>query len=237
MGAHRLRGTGAMPGTSHHPRISSVSSCLATHGCRGGGDAQASGFYCPGADAVDAHAAHGITPPGSKPILIDSGAARDRREVAVVTFNLTLEADLSTFDEEATKGHLGLLYGVPASAIALAVEAGSLQLTVTISSADSTAADADKLATTISSTGAAELEAALGSVASIAAVATALVTEEYAAACDAGHWCSVGVRTPWCVPATCLALVSCPRPTRPCLHDTPCRPPPRPHPCQPGRHV
>ena len=52
------------------------------------------------------HLAQNITPPGSKPILIDSGAARATREVAVVTFSLTLYLDSTSFDESDIKAQL-----------------------------------------------------------------------------------------------------------------------------------
>ena len=55
----------------------------------------ASGFYCPGYDADTVN-----TPPGSKPILIDSGAARDTRNVTVLTFGLFLDTDLSSYDPD-----------------------------------------------------------------------------------------------------------------------------------------
>ena len=91
-----------------------------------------SGFYCPGYDAVTEHQARNITPPGSEPILIDSGAARETRNITVVTFGLTLEADVSAYDAVATRASLASLYGVPADSISLTIVSGSLELQVTI---------------------------------------------------------------------------------------------------------
>ena len=43
----------------------------------------ASGFYCPGADAVQEHLAQNITPPGSKPIIVRVGAQMATVELAL----------------------------------------------------------------------------------------------------------------------------------------------------------
>ena len=170
----------------------------------------ASGFYCPGYDADRVN-----TPPGSKPIIIDSGAARESRNVTVVTFGLTLDADLASYDEAATKRGLAFLYGVDPDDIELSVAAGSLQLTVTItrevaasdgsdgSDGDGSATDAEaaaaELRATITATAAnaTKMRQALGSEATISSdVEARVVREEYEATCPAGHWCSVGVTIP-----------------------------------------
>ena len=151
----------------------------------------ASGFYCPGydADAVN-------TPPGSEPILIDSGAARDSRNVSVVTFALTLESDLSSYDPNATRTTLASLYDVPAASISLTVQAGSLQLLVSIRPPNSTDAGVAALAETIRSTPPEELSAQLEVNATVAAVLTTTVLEEYEATCPKGFWCSAGNTIP-----------------------------------------
>ena len=119
-----------------------------------------SGFYCPGYDAVAAHLAQNITPPGSKPILIDSGAARETRNVTVVTFELTLEGDITAYDAEATKASLAQLHGLPVASISLEVVSGSVQLRVTIRPADESSAEIARLTGAIEATTPAELAGA-----------------------------------------------------------------------------
>ena len=153
-----------------------------------------SGFYCPGYDADTIN-----DPPGSKPILIDSGAARATHNVTVVTFTLTLDAEVAGYDANATRAGVAALYGVSPDDIALSVVAGSLVLNVTISvsaSAGGEAAAAAALAGAVGATGAAELAAALGAPATVERVAIGIVAREREALCPAGAWCSVGVTIP-----------------------------------------
>ena len=151
----------------------------------------ASGFYCPGYDGDKVN-----MPPGSEPILIDAGAARDTRNVSVVTFGLTLETDLSNYDPASTKIRLASLYDVPASSISLTVQAGSLQLVVTIRPSDGSDAGAESLRETIRTTTTEELTAELQVNATAATVETITVAEEYEATCPKGYWCSAGNTVP-----------------------------------------
>ena len=145
-----------------------------------------SGFYCPGYDADNIN-----HPPGSKPILVESGAARDTRNVTVVTFGLTLETDLATYDAAATRDGLAELYNVSPDRISLSVEAGSLRLSVTIRAA--TGSEVSALIANVSSTSAVQLAEALGSnVTAVENVMTQVVEEEFEAECPMGHWCSAG---------------------------------------------
>ena len=95
----------------------------------------ASGFTCPGKayDTVNAV-------PGSKPIAVDSGQATTSINVTSNTtqlsFSLTLEAEASDVDTEQIAEKLADLYGVATTAIELTVEAGSVVLTVAITTDD-----------------------------------------------------------------------------------------------------
>ena len=138
---------------------------------------------CPGYDSDDTNA-----PPGSKPILVASGAARATRTISVVHFHLTVATDLSSYNAEATKAGLAALYGVHIDAISLTVEAGSLLLAVTIKSADASEASLALLIDAVNSTSASLLTAAVGSDAAVQQVQATTVQEEYEAACPRGHW-------------------------------------------------
>ena len=149
----------------------------------------ASGFYCPGYDADTVN-----TPPGSEPILIEAGAARETRDATVVTFGLTLEADVANYDEDATRKSLAALYNVSEASISLAVQPGSLRLIVTIRPADGSDAGVASLTRTVNSaSSASQLTASLQVNATMdAAARTETVEEEYEASCPPGFWCSVG---------------------------------------------
>ena len=61
-------------------------------------------------------------PPGSKPILVDSGATTEKVEVETVTFDLALDLNPGDFDaqmEQRLVERLALLYGVNASMISV----------------------------------------------------------------------------------------------------------------------
>ena len=93
------------------------------------------GFYCPGAADDDVNEVA-----GSKPIILESGTATETiTETKIVeearfevSTNMTLDADLSTFNATAFRIELAVLYGVPLEYIQLAVSAGSIALSITI---------------------------------------------------------------------------------------------------------
>lgn len=148
-----------------------------------------SGFYCPGYDADTTN-----DPPGSEPIIIDSGASRMTREVPVVSFGVTLETTLDDYDEDDTKARLAILYNVSVDSISLAVEAGSLQLTITILPPDRSDDGVAALTDAIESKSVEQMSAVLGSNATVTTtVQTKVVEEEYEATCPKGKWCSAGV--------------------------------------------
>ena len=77
----------------------------------------ASGFRCPGRSGDDVN-----VPPGSKPILVDSGDATEKVEVETVTFDLALDLNPGEFNAEMEQRlveRLALLYGVNASMISV----------------------------------------------------------------------------------------------------------------------
>ena len=73
-----------------------------------------SGFICPGraADKVN-------NPPGSRPILVNSGQASFDVEVQVITFDLELAVALDEYDEDTVIAELAALYGISPSLISL----------------------------------------------------------------------------------------------------------------------
>ena len=76
-----------------------------------------SGFRCPGRSGDDVN-----VPPGSKPILVDSGDATQEVKVETVTFDLALDLNPGDFDaqmEQRLVERLALLYGVNASMISV----------------------------------------------------------------------------------------------------------------------
>ena len=76
-----------------------------------------SGFRCPGRSGDDVN-----VPPGSKPILVDSGDATEKVEVETVTFDLALDLNPGEFNAEMEQRlveRLALLYGVNASMISV----------------------------------------------------------------------------------------------------------------------
>jgi len=151
-----------------------------------------SGFYCPGYDADTTN-----NPPGSEPIIIDSGASRKSRKVPVISFGVTLEAELSDYNEDDAKASLALLYNVSTDTISLTVEAGSLKLSVIILPMDRSEGGVAALTSVIESKNVGEMSAILGSnVTTISVVQTGEVDEEYEATCPKGYWCSVGLDIP-----------------------------------------
>ena len=86
------------------------------------------GFYCPGFTYDNVN-----TIPGSRPIIIDSGDRVERSNrtvlsnvtISMIQTNLTLDAEVSTFNETDFKYSLSVLYGVPIERIRLGVSGGS----------------------------------------------------------------------------------------------------------------
>jgi hypothetical protein len=118
--------------------------------------------------------------------------------VPVVSFGITLETELSDYDEGDTKARLARLYNVSVDAISLSVEAGSLKLRVAIVPADRSEGGVAALAGAIESKKImAEMSTVLGSNATVTtSVNTEEAVEEYEATCALGHWCSVGLEIP-----------------------------------------
>ena len=158
-----------------------------------------SGFYCPGYDADNFNEL-----PGSEPIPINSGMSLTMRKVPVISFGVTLEAELSDYHEDDMKARLALLYNVSMDAISLTLEArhsrkralrdtDSLKLVVTILPADRSEAGVAALSNSIASK---SVSAILGSNANISVVQIGEVGEEYEAPCPKGYWCSAGLDIP-----------------------------------------
>ena len=123
-----------------------------------------------------------------------AGAARETRNVTVVTFDLTLEGDITEYNALATKMALSQLHGVPVASISLEVVPASVQLRVTIRPADESSAETVRAG--IEATTPAQLVQAFGSGATVTAVAVEQAEEEFEATCPTGSWCSVGVTIP-----------------------------------------
>jgi len=73
-----------------------------------------SGFTCPGRAADEVN-----DPPGSEPILVESGQSSVDVEVEVVTFNMELAMTVDQYDETAMIAELAAYYGVDPSLISL----------------------------------------------------------------------------------------------------------------------
>ena len=73
-----------------------------------------SGFTCPGRAADEVN-----DPPGSEPILVESGQSSVDVEVEVVTFNMELAMTVDQYDEAAMIAELAAYYGVDPSLISL----------------------------------------------------------------------------------------------------------------------
>ena len=120
-------------------------------------------------------------PPGSQPIEVVAGSARAIRTVAVVTFSLFLDTDLSSYDPEATQDTLASLYGVARDAISVEVEAGSLRLVVSIKPVHQSDEALALLIEAINSTSAQNLTAAMGISATLEQIEANVSQEEYEA--------------------------------------------------------
>ena len=115
----------------------------------------------------------------------------------MVSFGMTLEAELDDYNDDDTKAKLALLYNVSVDAISLSVEAGSLKLSITILPVDRSEGGVATLAGAIKSKTVADVSAVLGSNAAMTTtVITEEMEEEYEAACQMGYWCSVGIDIP-----------------------------------------
>ena len=112
----------------------------------------------------------------------------------MVSFGMTLEAELTDYDEDDTTARLARLYNVSVDAISLSVEAGSLKLRVAIVPADRSEGGVAALTGAIESK---EISSVLGSHATVTLPPyTEEAVEEYEATCPLGHWCSVGLEIP-----------------------------------------
>ena len=115
----------------------------------------------------------------------------------MISFEVTLEAELDDYNEDDTKARLALLYNVSVDAISLTVEAGSLKLSISILPVDRSEGGVAALTGAIESKSVAEMSAVLGSNAAVTTtVQTGEVEEEYEATCPMGYWCSVGLDIP-----------------------------------------
>ena len=110
----------------------------------------ASGFRCPGRSADDVNEV-----PGSKPILVDSGATTEEVEVETVTFDLALALSPSDWHadprmEQQVIRELAALYGVNASLISLeaSISDRRRRLTTALAPAAAAPALASRLTTT-----------------------------------------------------------------------------------------
>ena len=124
---------------------------------------------------------------------MDSGQAATTVSTTVLTvqlsFTITLQADLVSFDTAELARSFAALYGVASTAVELSAVAGSTVLEVRITSDEALA-----LANTINATDAAELTSMLGMNTS---APTAVHVEsvgvetlvETTAACPRGYWC------------------------------------------------
>ena len=153
-----------------------------------------------------------MDPPGSKPIMQETGGSTETEEVPVVTTTLALEMSIDEFaaQREAMIEALAAQYGVDPSLITLDAAAGSVAITVTIAvppappGADGAQASSslsvddllDKVNAVDDSTLGASLATALNmaniSVSTTAAPSRATVERTVNVVCPVGHWCTAG---------------------------------------------
>lgn len=157
----------------------------------------ASGFYCPGAIEDDVN-----DPPGSRPILVPVGSSFATELVEVVEQQMTLDVDISSFDETAFRQEMAVLYGVDPSLIQVAASAGSTVISISIAlptagSSATTPAAIQALMGNPSTV--ASLAQATGlAIANVTAPATATEARSVETVCPRGKWCTAGL------------IVSCP---------------------------
>ena len=156
-----------------------------------------SGFYCPGAAADRV-----MNPPGSKPIIQPTGGSTKKEEVPAVTKSMLLDMSIDDFaaQREALIQAMATEYGVPSSQIVLEANAGSLQLTITITTGG-TATNIDDIIAGITSIDDSALATALGTalgtgpitVSTTTAPQQTMVEHTVIFTCPKGKWCTAGL--------------------------------------------
>ena len=162
-----------------------------------------SGFICPGA-AVDLT----NNPPGSLPIQLATGGISTTRtvtkEMLTLRSSITLEADISSIDEERLKVQLSRLYGVASSDVSLHLSGGSTVILVSFTTANAVAMAT--LQQSLNTTSDAQLTAEIGVNATrraelIQGTVMVNTTEIVQESCAPGFWCSAGYSYA-CLPGT-----------------------------------
>ena len=120
--------------------------------------------------------------PGSKPVPVDEGA-REKYSEPQVAFELTIEEELSSYDQAVTLSRLASLYGVNASDVTIRLAAGSLVLRLSIRARGDDGGAA--LQARIGEVGAAALSTSLGAAAMRTEPLVELVEKERAV-----EWCA-----------------------------------------------
>ena len=93
----------------------------------------------------------------------------------MISFEVTLEAELDDYNEDDTKARLALLYNVSVDAISLTVEAGSLKLSISILPVDRSEGGVAALTGAIESKSVAEMSAVPVSYTHLTLPTTAIV--------------------------------------------------------------
>ena len=89
------------------------------------------------------------SPPGSKPILVDSGLASIEVETEVVVFDLELDLSLDRYNEAVAIAELAAYYGINASLVSVSAEVVTIERRRLTSSNDTTATQRLRLSVTI----------------------------------------------------------------------------------------
>ena len=114
-----------------------------------------SGFVCPGRAADDVN-----SPPGSKPILVNSGLASTDVEMEVVVFDLKLEMSFDKYNEAVAIAELAAYYGINASLVSISAEVVTIERRRLTGSNDTTKLQQLRLSVTILVPGDLDAEAA-----------------------------------------------------------------------------
>ena len=121
-----------------------------------------------------------------------------------VMLDLTIDADIETFNETGTRYDLAAAYGMPVDYIVIEASAGSMLVHVVITLPSSSGFQAQDVLSQVAAIGSAALSAALGmnltvSVAPTLQNITHLITESQTVltktGCEPGYWCSAGYVT------------------------------------------
>jgi hypothetical protein len=142
------------------------------------------GFYCPGRADDDVN-----TPPGSLPIQVSQGGSTTKQDAVRKELSLDMGIDDFNARQDEIKASLAAQYGVPIELISLEAAGGSVQITMTIATSDSS--HAAILHAALSDVDDTALASALGVPVTSSAPTTVTLIQQKD--CPKGFWCTAGL--------------------------------------------